>query len=90
MRHIRALVLWISFPGILVWLLVVAIPLRVSRWVLTGGTAQQRTRRARRRAQQAADWAEIERAMVSELARRGWPDTALYRSILISGKWSRK
>lgn len=89
-KHLQSVVLWLGFLPALVWLVVIRLPFHVSKWAWSGGSASQRSSRARRREQQAADWAQIEQAIVTELARRRWPDTALYRSILFSGKWGRK
>lgn len=87
--HAKALLLWLLFPLVVAWLLVVALPLRLSRWAIVGETGQQRTRRRQLRERRVSDWAQIEQAMAEELARRGWPNTGVYRSILLSGRWSR-
>lgn len=88
---LRALVLWMGFPLALAWIVLFRLPWRVSAWALSGGGSDaQRKRRERRRAQQVADWAQIERAMVVELRRRRWPDTPAQRSILLSGRWGRR
>lgn len=89
-EHMRSVALWLGFLPALAWLVVIRLPYHVSKWAWSGGSTSQRSRRVRRREQQAADWAQIEQAIVTELARRRWPDTALYRSILFSGKWGRR